>query len=189
MLLKGGGLLVGEAEGLFLGVEAGGTIDDILDFGISLDYFHRSTAERVTLRDTHLDDLPVEVVTTLHESSAHLVPIGLTLRVLLPLGGDTFLPFIAATASYETLFVDNVGDPASDDPILRLLDDNETFSGFGWQASAGLDLLLSPNLSAYGELGMHQSSPSRQLHDAGLPVDLKVDLDGAFLRGGLRFSL
>ncbi len=189
MLLKGGGLFVSEQDGVYLGIEAGGAVDDVLDFGVSLDYFHRSSSERVTLEDTQFEDLPVEVVATLDESSAHLVPLGVTLRVRLPVGGDAFSPFVSGTAAYETLFLNNVGDPGSDDPILRALDENETFGGFGWQAAAGVDMRLSPTLGVFGEIGMHRSSPSKEIHYQGFPVDLKVDLDGAFLRGGLRLSL
>ena len=189
MILKGGGLFVAEKDGLYLGVEVGGSVDDVVDVGVSLDYFHRSTSERVRLADTQFEDLPVEVVATLDQSSAHLVPLGLTLRVRLPFGGDTFAPFVSGTAAYETLFLNNVGDPNSEDPIQRLLDEDETFSGFGWQAAAGLDLRLSPTLGVYGEIGMHRSSPGTEIDYQGLPVDLKVDLDGAFLRGGLRLSL
>jgi hypothetical protein len=174
---------------LYLGLEAGGTVDDMVDFGVSLDYFHRRSSERITLGETQFEDLPVEIVATLDESSAHLVPLGLTMRVHLPFGGRTFAPFISGTAAYETLFLNNIGDPNSDEPIQRLLDEDETFSGFGWQASAGLDMRLSANLGIYGEIGIHRSSPNKEIEYQGLPVDLKVDLDGTFLRGGLRFSL
>ena len=189
MILKGGGLFVAEDDGLYLGVEVGASIDAVLDFGISLDYFHRSSTERVSLGDTQFEDLPVEVVATLDESSAHLVPLGVTLRLHLPFGGETFAPFVSGTASYEALFLNNIGDPSSDDPIQQLLDEDETFSGFGWQATAGLGIRLSPSLGIFGELGVHRSSPSKEIGYLGLPVDLKVDLDGAFLRGGLRLSL
>lgn len=189
MLFKGGGLFVAEDDGLYLGVEVGGSVDNVVDFGVSLDYFHRSSSERVTLGDTQFEDLPVELVATLDESSAHLVPLGLTLRVHLPFGGRTFAPFVSGTVAYETLFLNNIGDPSSEDPVQRLLDEDETFNGVGWQAAAGLDMRLSANLGIYGELGLHRSSPGKEVLYEGLPVDLKVNLDGAFLRGGLRFNL
>jgi hypothetical protein len=102
MVLKGGGLFVAEDDGLYLGLEAGGTVDDMVDFGVSLDYFHRRSSERITLGETQFEDLPVEIVATLDESSAHLVPLGLTMRVHLPFGGRTFAPFISGTAAYES---------------------------------------------------------------------------------------
>lgn len=189
MVLKGGGLFVAEQDGLYFGVEAGGSFDDVLDFGISLDYHYRSSADHMSLGTTNFEDLPVEVVATLDESSAHLVPIGMTARVRLPIGGEAFAPFISGTVSYETLFLHNVGDPFADDPILRALEQDERFSGFGWQAAAGMDMRLSPRFALFGEVGMHRSSPSLEILYDGVPVDLKVDLDGAFLRGGLRFRL
>ena len=189
MLLKGGGLFVSQDHGVYLGVEAGGAVDDILDFGVSLDYFQRSSTERISLGNTQFEELPVELVATLDESSAYLVPLGVTLRLHLPFGGKTFAPFVSGTIAYETLFLKNIGDPNSDDPIQRLLNQDETFGGFGWQAAAGIDMRLSPNLGFYGEVGMHRSSPSMEIEYDGLPVDLNVDLDGAFLRGGLRLSL
>jgi hypothetical protein len=191
LILKGGGMYVAEesTNGVFLGFELGGAVEDVLDVGFSIDYFYRSTSQMDVLQETRFEELPVQVVATTEKTAAHLVPLGLTLRVRLPVGGDALSPFISGTLAYEALFLENIGDPDSDDPVLRALEQNETFTGFGWQAAAGLDIKLSPSLGLFGEVGMHRSSPKMEVEMDGVPVDLKVDLDGGFLRGGLRIAM
>ncbi|MFQ5600722.1 MAG: hypothetical protein ACE5G2_09210 [Candidatus Krumholzibacteriia bacterium] len=190
LILKGGGLHVSEdpsTDGVYLGLELGGSVEDVVDIGFSVDYFHRSSSEMLVLQESEVEDLPFRLVATLDESAVHLVPIGLTMRVRIPLAGDRVTPFVSGTIAYEALFLEN---PSTEDPDLQgILEEDETFTGFGWQAAAGVDVGLSPSFGLFGEVGLHRSSPSREIELDGVPVDLKVDLDGAFLRGGLRVTL
>lgn len=191
MILKGGGMYVAEesTNGLYLGFELGGAIEEVLDVGFSLDYFYRSTNQMEVLQETEFERIPIRAVDPGDKTAAHLVPLGITLRVRLPLGGETVTPFISGTLAYEALFLENIGDPDSDEEVLAALEQNETFTGFGWQAAGGLNITLSPSLGLFGELGIHRSSPKLEIELNGQPADLKVDLDGAFLRGGLRISM
>jgi len=87
------------------------------------------------------------------------------------------------------LFLENRGAASSNDPVLQALGEKETFTGFGWQAAAGLDVSLSQTVGLIGELGWHRSAPRQEIELNGQNVDLKVDLEGPFLRGGLRFFM
>ena len=192
VLLKGGGMYVNEeseAEGVFAGLELGGTVEEVLDIGFSVDYFYRGTIQTDLVSETDVDGLPVRLVSTVDESSAHLVPVGVTMRLHLPLFGARFMPFVAGTFSYESLFLRNFGDPNSTDPVKRILAQDQTFNGFGWQGAAGMDLKFSPALALFGEVGLHHGSPSQQIRLNGSDVDLNVDMDGPFLSGGLRFGM
>lgn len=188
--LKGGGLRIGEdpsTDGVFFGAEFGGALEKVLEVGVSLDYYYRSTDNALVVSESSFENLPLEVV-TFERTAAHLVPLGLTLRLRLPIAGDVVTPIVSTTLSYEMLFLENVGG-ALEDPLLASLAEHETFTGFGWQAAAGLGIKLSPTVGVFGEAGYHWGSPGQGFYINGIPVDIKVRLDGAFLRGGLRFAL
>ncbi|HZL84439.1 MAG TPA: hypothetical protein VFD07_03580 [Candidatus Krumholzibacteria bacterium] len=188
--LKGGGLRIGEdptTDGVFFGAEFGGALEKVLEVGFSADYYYRSTDNSLVVSESNFENLPIEV-TTFEHTAAHLVPLGLTLRLRLPIAGDVVTPIVSTTLSYEMLFLENVGGTI-DDPLLASLAEHETFTGFGWQAAGGLGVRLSPTVGVFGEAGYHWGSPAQGFYINGIPVDMKVRLDGAFLRGGLRFAL
>jgi hypothetical protein len=192
VLLKGGGLRTTDdaaSTGLYTGIELGGTVEDVIDFGLSVDYFHRSTSEMLVLGETQANGLPVRAEATLEESAAHLIPIGLTMRVHVPLATKRVMPFVSGTLAYEVLILENNGTLDPSDPLQGILLEEETFHGFGWQATAGVDIGVSPSVGLYGEVGLHRSSPQQEIELDGLPVDLKVDMHGGFLRAGLRVAL
>lgn len=192
VLLKGGGLRTTDdpaSTGLFAGIELGGTVEDVIDFGLSVDYFHRATSEMLVLGETEANGLPVRAAATLEESAAHLVPIGLTMRVHVPLATKRVMPFVSGTLAYEILLLENNGTLDPSDPLQAILREEEMFYGFGWQASAGVDIGVSPTVGLFGEVGMHRGSPQQKIELDGRPVDLEVDMHGAFLRAGLRVAL
>ena len=190
LALKGGGLRVGEdsaTDGLFLGFEVGGSLQNVFEIGFSADYYYRSTDNVLVLSQANFENLPLQVVESDH-TSAHLLPLGVTLRLRLPVS-ETVSPFVSTTLSYEMLFLENVGGGGTGDPLRDALAEDETFTGFGWQAAAGLGIRLAPAVGLFGEAGYHWGSPSQGFLIQGVPVDLKVDMDGAFVRGGLRFDI
>lgn len=187
MTLKGGGLRVGEdpaTDGLFLGFEAGTSLEKVFEVGFSIDYYYQSTENVLVLDESDFTHLPLQMV-ALDRAAAHLVPLGLTLRLRLPFG--VLSPFVSTTLAYEMLFLDNVG--GSGDPWLEALAEDETFTGFGCQAAAGLGIRLSPAVGLFGEAGYHWGAPGQGYLLGGVPVDVRVNMDGPFLRGGLRFGL
>jgi hypothetical protein len=97
-------------------------------------------------------------------------------------------PFAAATLAYEMLYLENTSAVAGD-PYLDLLLDEETFAGFGVQAGGGVGVQLSPTVGIFGEAGYHWSAPSQRFFVQGHPVDLEVNMDGPYLRGGIRLAL
>ena len=190
LALKGGGLRVGEdsaTDGLFLGFEVGGSLENVFEIGFSADYYYRSTENTLVHAHSDFQDLPLQVVESDH-TSAHLLPLGVTMRLRLPVS-QSVSPFVSGTLAYEMLFLENVGGGGTGDPLLDALAEDETFTGFGWQAAAGLGIRLAPTVGLFGEAGYHWGSPSQGFVIDGIPVDLKVDMDGAFVRGGLRFDI
>jgi len=191
-LLKGGALYVpdgGGTNGLYLGLEVGGGIERFLDVGLCVDYFHRQSRDLEVLFDSRDYQFPVHATITNFESSADLVPLGVTMRLKLPVASGPVAPFVSGTLAYEILHLGLFERNAPPRPYADILGDSETFTGFGWQAAAGVEVALSSTLGIYGEAGLHRSSPSQSAQVDGVPVDLRVDLDGAFLRAGLRFGM
>jgi hypothetical protein len=192
MILKGGGLHITQnpaTTGGYAGIELGGTMENVLQFGFSIDYFHHRTRDVQVLQESETNGLPLRAEQTVSESVAHLVPVGLTMRVRLPIASSILTPFISGTLSYEMLFLENRGTPPATDPLFASLQSQETFTGFGWQAAAGLDIGLSPTFGLLAELGWHRSAPHKEIQLDGQTVDLKIELDGPFLRGGLRIFM
>ncbi len=191
--VKGGGLALGAAGatgGTYVGVETGITASEVLDVGFSVDYFHRRSRDLdVWFETDHGFDPPVRGEITRFESSADFVPIGVTARLRLPTGTQACRPFVAATLAYEVLHLSFFDRNAPVRPYDNILTNDETFMGFGWQASAGVDFGLAPGVGVFGELGLHRGTPSQAVEVNGDPVDLRVQMNGAFLRGGVRVAL
>lgn len=192
LLVKGGGLYVadgGGTDGMYFGLEIGGDVERVLDLGLCVDYFHKRTRDLAVLFDSDAYQFPVHATITNFESSADFVPLGVTARLKLPVGGGAVVPFGSGTLAYEILHLGLTERNRPPRPYLDLLGDSETFTGFGWQAAAGVQVTMSSSIGIFGELGLHRSSPSQSAEANGVPVDLKVDLDGAFLRAGLRIGM
>lgn len=190
--VKGGGLVVtGDGpEGVYLGLEAGGSAAGKLDLGFSLDYFHRSTRELEVLFETdHGFDPPIRGERTTFESTADFVPVGVTARVRVPAASGGFVPFVSGTLAYEVLHLSFFDRTAPSQPYDEVLGTSQTFWGFGWQASAGVEVSLGEGYGLFGELGLHRGTPSREIEIDGEPVDLRVRMNGGFARAGLRIAL
>jgi hypothetical protein len=191
--LKGGSMALGDnptPDGVYVGLDAGSTLSRVLDIGFSLDYFHRRSRDLDVLFETnHGFEPPVQGVSTRFESAADFVPIGLSARLRLPVRTGALAPFVAGSVSYEVLHLSFFDRDAPRQPYDNVLGTDETFMGVGWQASAGLEVGLAEGVGLFGELGMHRGTPSRSIELDGQPVDLRVRMNGGFLRAGLRLAL
>lgn len=186
--LSAGGMHLGAAGGsggVFAGVEAGFCPVAPFDFGITVDYFRRTASESEIVYETDGGYVPpVRVEVTRHESNTHLVPIGLAARWRLPLPAHGVAPYVAAHLSWDILVLELHDAARTRQPYG--LGSSETFTGFGAGAAAGVEFGVAPGVAVAGEVGVRSSSPSQVLHDVATPTRLRVDVDGAFLRLGLR---
>lgn len=190
-ILKGGGMdLDGADPGGWFGLELGGSAASRLDVGFSVDWYHRRSREMDLLFETeHGFEPPIRGEITRFESSADFVPLGVTLRLRVPIGRGSVVPFVSGTLGYEILHLEFLDRAAPPLPYDDLLGGSETLAGFGWQAAAGVEIALAPGIGLLGEAGLHRGTPSRTTELDGVPVDLSAPLDGAFLRVGLRVGL
>jgi hypothetical protein len=190
LTLKGGGLVLDGLEGSYFGIEGGATANEIFDLGFSIDWFrHR---DRTTTRVLDTGDgfqPPIRAEITTFENGADFVPFGVTLRLQLPLRGARVRPYVAGTLGYEILYLQFSNSEAGSPPYGLKLGRSETLYGSMWQAAAGVAVDLGQDVELLGEVGMHAGSPSREARLDGVPVDLRVDLDGAYLRAGVRIRI
>lgn len=85
--------LDGAHPGGWYGLELGGTSGGRLDFGFSVDWYHRGSREMELLFVTgHGFDPPIRSEVTRFESWADFVPFGVTLRLRLPVGRGPVAP-------------------------------------------------------------------------------------------------
>ena len=160
---------------------------ELLEIGVSVDYFYGGSSQTAPVATLPGGGFPVRLVETVDESSAHLVPAGVTMRLRIPLPNDHFVPFVLGTLAYEWLFFHNVGQ-LPNDPLQHVLQE-ESFTTLSWMGAAGLNLKVSPAFEVFGEAGLHRGSPSQTVLVNGSPVELKVLLDGVYARAGLRLAV
>jgi hypothetical protein len=190
MALNGGGLALDGIEGSYFGIEGGATANGIFDFGFSVDWFRHRDRTTVRVLDTGGGfQPPIHAEITTFENGADFVPFGVTVRLQVPLRGARVRPYVAGTLGYEILYLQfsdsEAGTPLYDPKLGR----SETLYGSMWQAAAGVAVDLGRDVELLGEVGMHAGSPTREARLDGVPVDLRVDLEGAFLRAGVRIRI
>jgi len=190
-LLKGGGMMLGGAStGGYFGFEIGQSAAQRLDVGFSVDWYHRQSRDMELLFETdHGFDPPLVGESTRFESSSDFVPVGVTLRLRLPVGNEAVTPFLSGTLAYEILHMEFFDRNPVPGPYDALLGNSQTLMGFGWQMAGGVELALAPTFRVFGEAGLHRSDPSHQLEWAQSPIDVHASLHGGFLRAGLRVAL
>jgi len=191
-IVKGGGMLLGGSgpSGGYFGFEVGGTAARRFDVGFSVDWFHRQSRDVELLFETdHGFEPPIRGEVTTYESSTDFVPLGMTLRLRMPLANRSIVPFVSGTLAYEILHMEFFERDGTLDPFEAVLGNSETLLGFGWQVAGGVELAVGPSLGIFGEAGMHRSEPSRQLDWGGSPLDVRAPLHGGFMRVGLRVEL
>jgi len=192
-MLKGGGMMLGAggSTGGYFGFEIGQNAADRVDFGFSVDWYHRHSRDLELVFDTdHTFDPPLRGQVTRFESSSDFVPIGVTLRLQLPLRNEAIVPFLSGTVAYEVLHVEFYDRDRIPDSWDGLLGASQTLMGFGWQMAGGITLALGPGFGLFGEAGLHRGEPSRTIETWGVdPIDVSASLHGGFLRAGLRFDL
>lgn len=159
----------------------GGEINDAMDLGISLQWYHRSTggSQIISEFEDPAGNVGQRVVET-SDVTTDLVPVMGFLRVRIPVTGSV-QPYVGAGLGWEWLNVegtDDEGFPFSDD-----------YDGMGAQVFGGANINVAPNAALYGEAVYNASTVSAEFYDSfyGGTVRDEIDMDGFGIHGGLRF--
>jgi opacity protein-like surface antigen len=109
------------------------------------------------------------------------LPVTLTGRLYLPMGGDSFSPFALAGAGWYHIMYDF----SERFEALGVEDESET--SFGWHMGAGARMAVSPRVSLFGEARWVFLDPERDFGDDVQENIQDVEFDSTFLSGGLNF--
>lgn len=158
----------------------GGEINDAMDLGISLQWYHRSTggSQIISEFEDPAGNVGQRVVET-SDVTTDLVPVMGFLRVRIPVTGSV-QPYVGAGIGWEWLNVEG-----TDDQGFAFSDD---YDGMGAQVFGGANLNVAPNAALYGEAVYNASTVSAEFYDSfyGGTVRDEIDMDGFGIHGGLR---
>lgn len=177
----------GRDGGLYVGVESGVSMSRHVDFGVSVDWFHRRRAnEDVVVIDGGYD-LPIEGHFDVDGSSTDLIPLGAGLRVRFPMAEDRIAPFVSGQLTWDVLRLSST-DVEMVGSTAVVTERTDWFTGPGGTLSVGVEARLDPRVAFLFEAGAHGSEPEKDLTVNGTPVRGRVVTDGEFARFGVRLG-
>lgn len=159
----------------------GSEINDAMDLGLSVQWYHRSTGDGQVISEFEdpAGNVGQRVVET-SDVTTDLVPVLGFLRVRIPVTGSV-QPYVGAGIGWEWLTVEG-----TDDAGFAFSDD---YDGLGAQVFGGANIEVAPNAALYGEAVYNASTVSAEFYDSfyGGTVRDEIDMDGFGIHGGLRF--
>jgi hypothetical protein len=178
--LNGGVLFPQDTEaGAIVGASWGKMIDQNVGWEIETDYFWRTFTQEMTVEVKDAQTQTTTIATEI-ENSTKMLPIFFKLVFLSEVFPNLDLR-LSGGLGYSFLW--------TKDANYKLgTESSETYSGFAWQAGAGLSFPISQAADFYGEaiyLGATPSTDEGTTAD-GLPQRTEVDMSGLWLRVGLR---
>jgi opacity protein-like surface antigen len=171
--------------GFLLGIETGKGIDEVLDVGFSLDWFHRKYVDKnlVTqlneLYGVNVEENEIRASTTLNS-----LPIMLSLSAHIPIDQPVDL-YLTGALGGDFLLVSyrNFQNPENDE--------FEFAFDFSWQIGAGASYALGSRSNVFFELDYHSSEPSweydTESNGVKKIIERKFDMSGIQAKIGLRF--
>lgn len=173
-------------SGLFAGIEYAARIAPTFEIGGGLDYFYRGRSSSPDLLDDGDSpyDIPIEGEASMFASSTHLAALGLTGRLLLPLGDLGPMPFVEGGIALQILHL----RAREDEGRGRDHTVSDTFGGLGWHVAGGVEQPLGHTLSLLGEVGWNHAEPRRESDEDGRSITYTALASGAYARAGLRFT-
>lgn len=168
-------------RGFYFNGAVGSEINEAMDLGLSLQWYHRSTGGSQIISEFQdpAGNTGQRVIET-SDVTTDLVPVMGFLRVRIPVTG-AIQPYVGAGIGWEWLTVDG-----TDDQGFAFSDD---YDGMGAQFFGGANFAVSPNAAVYGEAIWNASTVSAEFYDSfyGGTVRDEIDMDGLGFHGGLRF--
>lgn len=170
------------ATSFAFGFRGGPAIDERVQIGLGVDWYHKSDTQRVVAGVPYLvGGQIVRPTRVLSRASSDHFPILLFMQMTG--GGDMqVIPYFGVAGGYEVLLLS-----ATDYPSGK--DFEATFGGWGWQAWGGAALPLSGRSRIFGEVFLNQGDVERDVTDAiGNTFRERVDADGVGMRFGLSWG-
>jgi hypothetical protein len=171
------------SNGFLVGGRGGLGMDEHLQLGLGVDWTHRSDRQSTLVSEVKTQDgTTIERRVELAHWTSDLVPM-MAYAQFAPGSPRSLMPYFGIGGGYEVLFR-NAEDFQTGEKS------NATYSGWGWQAWAGVSLPLTNNARLNGEVFRNQSTVARDLDDTanGFTREM-VPVDGMGLRVGLAWGL
>ncbi len=181
----------GAPDGFYGGLEFGFSVSPRFDLGVTGDLFHRSRSAGTRAFDDFDPpyDLPVDGSVNATASSTNLGMLGLGARLRFPFDGGGPAPFVSGGLLLQILHLSSLERVEIGGGYLEERERSDTFAGVGWHAGGGVDLPLDGRIGFLAELGYVHARPTKELNEPGyVPVTLRANASGYYLRGGLRIS-
>ena len=171
-----------DATSFALGFRGGPSVDERIQLGIGVDWYHQSEDQREVVGQSSPGGRPVTVTRELSHASSDLVPVLAFLQVNLG-SGRSLVPYVGIAGEYQVLVLS-----ATDFQTGAAYD--ATFGGWGWQAWGGAALPLGSRSRLFGEVFVNSGEVGRDVDDpaGGVPYREIVDADGAGMRFGLSWG-
>lgn len=168
---------------LDVGIRGGPMLDEHLQIGLGVDWIHKGEhISNVSRSTVGPGGVPIEVKEDIARASVNMFPIMGFLQVSAP-GDFGLIPYFGAGGGYQVLVLS--GDDFNSGQSFE-----GTFSGWGWQAWAGLGVPLGGRTRFTGEAFVNGADLTRDVTDSttGQKVRETVSGDGMGLRFGLAWG-
>jgi opacity protein-like surface antigen len=172
--------------GFLIGVETGKGIDEVLDVGFSLDWFHKEYVDKnfVNQLGQIYGDIDVQEYEVLASTTLNSFPIMLNVSAHIPIDQPVDL-YLTGAIGGDCLLVwyRSFENPDSDE--LEFAFD------FSWRLGAGASYALGSRSNVFFELDYHNSEPSweydTELNGVKKIIVREYDMSGIQAKLGLRF--
>lgn len=172
--------------GFLLGVETGKGIDEVLDVGFSLDWFHKEYVDKNLLNDLGdiYGDIDVREYEILASTTLNSFPLMLSLSAHIPIDQPIDL-YLTGALGGDCLIITyrNFQNPESDEIEFAF--------DFSWRLGAGASYALGSRSNIFMEVDYHNSEPSWEYNTEhnGIKkiIERKYDMSGVQAKIGLRF--
>lgn len=170
------------ATSFAFGLRGGPQLDEHLQIGLGVDWYHKSESQRVVVGDPYtVNGSIVRQTRVLSRASSDLIPIELFMQLS---GGQDLqvIPYGGIAGSYQVMLLS-----ATDYQTRN--DFNATYGGWGWQVWGGAALPLSGRSRLFGEVFVNQGDVERDVSDiAGNAYRERVSADGVGMRFGVSWG-
>lgn len=166
-----------------LGIRGGPMLDQNLQLGLGVDWIHKSeNISSVTTSTVGPGGVPIEVKQQIARASVNMFPIMGFMQLSAP-ENMSIVPYAGVGGGYEVLVL-------SGDDFTTGQSFEGTFSGWGWQAWAGVGVPLGGRTRLNGEAFVNGSELGRDVTDnaTGSTVHETVNGDGVGMRFGVAWG-
>jgi len=170
----------------FYGTLAGGAeVTKQVDVGILISWYHRSSnSGEVTTTVVGPGGIEIEQTIQADAFDTDLVPFMGFFRYRFPTS-PKFQPYVGGGIGYEWLSITREGV----DPYGYGYTVGTDYGGFGGMALAGLNVVVTPTTSLYGEATYNWSTVTAEYFDPYYLISVQeaINMDGLGIQGGLKF--